>query len=493
MKQKNKNLFLIILIIITSCAIILTAKYKNPKKINNEEKKELKTFDEISNVYLNDSIFIGQNYNEGYYLMDFDNNIIDKSSNIINYLLYGYYYKDDVLNNFKKPIEKVENDDLVNIYFYGTIPNYFFEPLNNVNSFYNEDLNIFVAYKYFNDETQIATYNLKTGELINSKIFSGEIDCSNKEYFKLISSPNSIIDIKTLNLVVPEDYTITFSNKDFYIVSNNNKYGVLNYKGDIIIPIEYESIETDKFSKLFIGKKNNKLGILNLKNEIILEFNDYENVVIYNDYIIYLIDNEITVKKDDFEILTYNSNLNFNVKEVYNNYFLLEIVNDCLSCQLNKIFLINNKNYISLKSNIVSIIENKLKKNGLYIIVSEEFNNSIYNEELNLLFLTQSYHFNKATHFNDDFIMLDNDAFIDLRKHVVVHDISTKNRILYSINEPLNNKFIIKFNNNYLNIYNLENKLIKRIKGVKNIIYLNNDYFMFEKTNNKFLIMKLDI
>ncbi len=490
--MKKKNLFFIIFIIIC-CAILFTLQYKKPKKINNEEKKEIKTFDEISNIYLNDSLFIGQNYNEGYFLMDFDNNIIDKSSNTINYIQYGYYYKDDILNNFKKPIEMVDSDDLVNIYFYGTSPNYFFEPLNNVNSFYNEDLNIFVAYKYFNNETKIATYNLKNGELINSRIFSGEIDCFNKEYFKLIASPNSIIDIKTLNKVYPKDYIITFSNEFFFIVSNDNKYGVLNYKGEVIIPIEYESLETDKFSKLFIGKKDNKLGILNLKNEVVLEFNDYENVAIYNDYIIYLIDNIITVKKDDLEILTYNSYFNFNINEVYNNYFLVEINNNCLSCQPSKIFLINNKNYITLKSDVVSIIENKLKKNGLYIIVSEEFNNSVYNEELNLLFLTQSYFFNKATHFNDDFIMLDNDTFIDLRKHVVVHDISFKNKILYSINEPLNNKFIVKFNNNYLNIYNLENKLIKRIKGVKDIVYLNDNYFMFEKTNNKFLIMKLDI
>lgn len=54
-------------------------------------------------------------------------------------------------------------------------------------------------------------------------------------------------------------------------MQEGDKYGVINYKGEIVIPFEYDYLEPIYASNKFIAKKNNKYGLISSKKEIIKE------------------------------------------------------------------------------------------------------------------------------------------------------------------------------------------------------------------------------
>lgn len=76
---------------------------------------------------------------------------------------------------------------------------------------------------------------------------------SNSKYF--------LIDINNKYIVKPGvyDYVSRVNEKNYYVTKDNKK-GVINYKGDIIIPVEYQSIDyyIDNDVEFFIAIKNEK-------------------------------------------------------------------------------------------------------------------------------------------------------------------------------------------------------------------------------------------
>lgn len=67
------------------------------------------------------------------------------------------------------------------------------------------------------------------------------------------------------------------------IVLVNDKWGVINYKLDIIIPFEYEMI-TAPSSDVFFAYKDFTYGAFNTKGEIILPFKYKTYHMIFNTY-----------------------------------------------------------------------------------------------------------------------------------------------------------------------------------------------------------------
>jgi len=62
---------------------------------------------------------------------------------------------------------------------------------------------------------------------------------------------------------------------DFSIVSKDNKYGMTNKQGEIVVPLIYDKIETYMFVDYAVvsiidENDNEKSGIINLKNEVIV-------------------------------------------------------------------------------------------------------------------------------------------------------------------------------------------------------------------------------
>lgn len=86
-----------------------------------------------------------------------------------------------------------------------------------------------------------------------------------------------------------------FSGGDgYYAVLQNDKYGYINTKGEIIIPLMYESADDFKFIQssyfenktgyyLGIVKKNGKYGVINQHNETLLDF-VFDDIIFYKDY-----------------------------------------------------------------------------------------------------------------------------------------------------------------------------------------------------------------
>lgn len=73
-----------------------------------------------------------------------------------------------------------------------------------------------------------------------------------------------------LVLNIDEVYKI---NEKILIFSKDNKFGIINYKGEVIVPNDYDEISTF-VDKTFIGLKSLKYSLYNLKNEKIS--NDYD-------------------------------------------------------------------------------------------------------------------------------------------------------------------------------------------------------------------------
>ncbi len=85
---------------------------------------------------------------------------------------------------------------------------------------------------------------------------------------------NKIDKISTIN------YTL--------VATDNNKYGVLDSSGIIIVPFEYDEIVSKKeYDKLFLVKKKDFYGIVDIYNEIIVpvEYNNEDILFIYGGYI----------------------------------------------------------------------------------------------------------------------------------------------------------------------------------------------------------------
>ena len=68
---------------------------------------------------------------------------------------------------------------------------------------------------------------------------------------------------------------------NFIIVSNDNKYGCLNKKGEEITELKYEEI-CELYGNLIAVRLNGKWGILNTKNEVIQPFK-YDSIETVND------------------------------------------------------------------------------------------------------------------------------------------------------------------------------------------------------------------
>ncbi len=80
------------------------------------------------------------------------------------------------------------------------------------------------------------------------------------------------------------DYSeINDSKQVIFRAKKNNQYGIINKKGEITLPIEYEEIGLFKGDNISMAKKNGLFGIIDSYGNIKLPF-DYENIMSYKDW-----------------------------------------------------------------------------------------------------------------------------------------------------------------------------------------------------------------
>lgn len=70
---------------------------------------------------------------------------------------------------------------------------------------------------------------------------------------------------------------IKFATNNYVFVTKNNKDGVLDIKGNLIIPFDYDTIFWSWEYDLLEARLGGKCGFINMKNEIVIPF-EYDNV-----------------------------------------------------------------------------------------------------------------------------------------------------------------------------------------------------------------------
>ena len=166
-------------------------------------------------------------------------------------------------------------------------------------SFFDIESNVIIDTKYskyyrvetnsFCDNEHLKNTNFVSVEvdgkvgIINGITFDEVIPClydkieytrlGDHEYF--ILSFNKKYKLYSLNDQKLYDYEydllkVALDMKDYILVKNNEKYGLINYSGELIIPILYDNIELLRGDKYVMVKGNEKYGIVSIKNEPII-------------------------------------------------------------------------------------------------------------------------------------------------------------------------------------------------------------------------------
>ena len=90
-----------------------------------------------------------------------------------------------------------------------------------------------------------------------------------------------IIDAdKTVNITEGFNDVTQIAGENFVILENN-KYGVINQKGEKLIPAEYDRL-LYAYGDVFVAQKDNKYGVINLQNETKIEF-EYDELIYRTD------------------------------------------------------------------------------------------------------------------------------------------------------------------------------------------------------------------
>ena len=111
--------------------------------------------------------------------------------------------------------------------------------------------------------------------------------CAGTNLISVNSDNNSLFGVidKKGQLVVPQQYDrIWIDRNDYIIVKKNEKYGLLNSNGQEILPLIYDKIESGN-NNLFIVEKENLYGVFNAKGEQVLAL-EYLHAKLSGNYIV---------------------------------------------------------------------------------------------------------------------------------------------------------------------------------------------------------------
>ncbi|WCM42329.1 WG repeat-containing protein [Flavobacterium sp. CBA20B-1] len=246
---------------------------------NNEELKDMK-----------DSLLIVRNKKaDKMFLRDLNNNnLFESDYNEIEFI-------SDLLkvsNNKKTGIVTYNNEIIIPLDFssiYQFKNDYFMVQNNKISGLYKLN-NLVLPLKYKHMNRFLTNYLYVTNDNDLSGLYDANLNVVIPEeyriyeYYKsfyLVEQNNQLlifnIDDKSITKLNPSykfrdenHYWIT--KRNYFVLQEGNKYGVVNYKGEIVVPFEYDYIEPIYASNKFIAKKSNKYGLISSKNEIIKEF-----------------------------------------------------------------------------------------------------------------------------------------------------------------------------------------------------------------------------
>ena len=116
---------------------------------------------------------------------------------------------------------------------------------------------------------QIQPFNYKIYALYNDVAF-----CADEKNCYLVNL-NNLNDVKPLEIDAFEEYgIIDYEQHGYRVYKKDNKYGLISYEGEILIPAIYSELSQIYATGNFIAKAGDKFGLVDFRNEVILPF-DY--------------------------------------------------------------------------------------------------------------------------------------------------------------------------------------------------------------------------
>ncbi len=143
---------------------------------------------------------------------------------------------------------------------------------NVVYTFSNEQYKILINTPENLSKSYVKTFAEK-GLTIDSNIQNQKSIVYNMVVVSNASGKLGVVDTKA-NTIIGQKYT-TISFDEFsqrFIVSNNNRYGIISREGSIVAELKYENISIINYSPLLYEvKQNNKVGVLDEKGNLIID------------------------------------------------------------------------------------------------------------------------------------------------------------------------------------------------------------------------------
>lgn len=295
----------------------------------------------------------------------------------------------------------------------------------------------------------------------------------NENEQKIFTQYEEVTDIKLNELAIEIPYE-----KSVLRYKKDNKYGLINFKGEKITNAIYEKLENLPYKEgEFLVKKDGKLGVINMIGKTVIE-NKYDEIKVDSYY-----EEENNYKNSGYIVGT--STL-YGMEYNYISYKQEQLNNETYK-SIQRIIDIKNKDEIYL------IYEKDgkygLLKNNIHILKNEY--DSIKYDKLNKIFIILKNNKYEVANMDGKIIISNDYDFIDI-EGTYIYAQKDKKQIVFDNNGEIKENIEYKSeylvdNSEYKIVINQENKYgVEDLNGKK---IIENNYFYIEYLSNNYFIV----
>lgn len=271
---------------------------------------------------------------------------------------------------------------------------------------------------------------------------------------------------------VVDEYKVNDKNSSVYLISKDDKYGVVSKDKKIILPVEYDSISINKY---FNARKDDKSYLYSIDGSQILN-NTYDSIIVYGDVFIVKKDNKFGLINENNNIIVPLSYTNYDM--VYGNYIIFSNKTETVFYKNGKLINLPYSDSKFLSFECILVNNNSLQ--GLYSTQEEKLVIPAKFDELK--FLKSSANKFIVAKKNDKYWLYDNSGklLLDIifkQIEVFYHCILVKKQ---------NDKYNLYFFKSLENIFSDEDYIVPKLWSY------NDCYFFAIKKDSKYGIIKYD-